>query len=164
MTDVAQLKSIPHVIAVAPVVSLPQIEAHFQTIRWKPGLFGIDHAYWLTQTPQLKSGRLIGPSDVVGRRNVCVLGEDAVKYLFKNSDPVGRVMRLGNLSFEVIGTLGGLQGSDIKRSIFVPITTAQSMFHGLYWVKEIYIRVDDWNQVAATRELTLNALKDLHKG
>ena len=164
MSDVARLKSIPHIMAVAPVVSLPKIDAHFETIRWMPGLFGIDHAYWLTQTSQLKSGRLIGPSDVVGRKNVCVLGEEVSKYLFNHSDPVGQVIRLGNLSFEVIGTLGGLQGSDIQRSIFVPITTAQSMFHGLYWVREIYIRVDDWNQVAAAREQALTTLKSLHKG
>ncbi|MGO9116878.1 MAG: ABC transporter permease [Desulfomonilaceae bacterium] len=164
MRDVAQLKAIPHVMAVAPVVSLPRIEAYFHTTKWAPGLFGIDQAYWLTQTPQLKTGRLIGPSDVVGRKNVCVLGEDAAKYLFNNSDPVGRVMGVGNLSFEVIGTLGGLQGSDAKRSIFIPITTAQSLFQGLYWVKEIYLRVDDWNKVHGVREQTFNSLKTAHRG
>lgn len=164
MSDVARLKSLPHVMAVAPVVSLPQVDAHFQTIRWMSGLFGIDHEYWLTQGLRLKNGRLIGPSDVVGRKNVCVLGEKVVKYLFSNSDPVGQVIKLGNVSFEVIGTIGGMQGLDMERSIFVPITTAQSMFHGLYWVKEIYIRVDDWNQVEAAREQALNTLKDLHKG
>ena len=162
--DVAQLKSIPHIIAVAPVVSLPRIDAHFQTTRWMPGLFGIDHAYWPTQTHRLKTGRLIGPSDVVGRKNVCVLGEDVAKSLFNNSDPVGQVIRVGNLSFEVIGTLEGMLGGDEKRSIFVPITTAQNLFPGLHWVKEIYIRVDDWNRVSAVREQALNTLKNSHKG
>jgi len=164
MSDVALLKLVPHMMAVAPVVSLPKIDAHFHTTKWMPGLFGIDHSYWLTQTPHLKSGRLIGPSDIVGRKTVCVLGEEAAKYLFNDSDPVGRIIRVGNLTFEVIGTLGGLQGSDIKRSIFIPITTAQSLFQGLYWVKEIYLRVDDWNRVASTREQALNILTTRHKG
>jgi len=164
MTDVAQLKSLPHVMAVAPVVSLPRIDANFQTIVWKPGLFGVDQAYWITQTPQLESGRLIGPSDVVGRKNVCVLGELVTKYLFKGYNPVGQFIRVGNISFEVIGTLGGLQGTDVKRSIIVPISTAQNLFQGLDGVKEIYIRVDDWNKVSAVRDQAMNMLKELHKG
>ncbi len=164
MRDITKLKAIPHVMAVAPVVSLPKIDAQFHTTRWAPGLFGIDQAYWLTQTPQLKNGRLIGPSDVVGRRNVCVLGEEVVKYLFSDSDPVGRVMGVGNLTFEVVGTLGGLQAGDAKRSIFIPITTAQNLFQGLYWVKEIYLRVDDWNKVPLVREQAFDILKNAHKG
>jgi putative ABC transport system permease protein len=164
MRDIKQLKLIPHVMAVAPVVSIPQIDAHFHTTKWAPGLFGIDHSYWATQTPQAERGRLIGPSDVVGRKSVCVLGTDVTKYLFKQSDPVGQVIKVGNLSFEVIGTLGGIQHTDIRRSVFIPITTAQSLFQGLYWIRDIYLRVDDWNQVADVRHVALDLLKSSHKG
>jgi putative ABC transport system permease protein len=164
MRDVKQLKLIPHVMAVAPVVSVPQIDAHFQTTKWSPGLFGVDHAYWVTQTPVIERGRLIGPSDIVARKTVCVLGRDVTKYLFKKSDPVGHLIKVGNLSFEVIGTLGGIQHEDISRSIFIPITTAQSLFKGLYWIKDIYVRVDDWNKVHAVRDEALDLLKTSHRG
>jgi putative ABC transport system permease protein len=164
MRDVAKLKQVPGVVAVAPIVSLPQIEAHFKTTQWMPGLFGVDQSYWITQTPTLLRGRLIGPSDVVGRRTVCVLGQDVVKYLFDKSDPVGQIIRVGNLSFEVIGLLGGIQHTDIKRSVFVPLTTAQNLFQGLSRIQEIYIRVDDWNNVERVRNAALEILKRSHKG
>lgn len=164
MRDVAKLKQVPHLMAVAPVVSLPQIDVHFQTTQWSPGLFGVDHSFWRTQTPRLLYGRLIGPSDVVGRRTVCVLGQDVVKYLFKNPNPVGETIRVGNLSFEVIGILGGIQNTDTRRSVFIPITTAQNQFQGLYWIREIYLRVDDYNEVERVRDLALEALKGSHKG
>jgi len=162
--DVSKLRHLPHVMAVAPVVSLPQIDAYFQTTQWSPGLFGVDQWYWRTQTPTLLYGRLIGPSDVVSRRSVCVLGQDVVKYLFKNPNPVGETIRVGNLSFEVIGVLGGIQNADIRRSVFIPITTAQNLFQGLYWIREIYLRVDDWNAVEPVRDQALEALKGSHKG
>ncbi|MGB6064465.1 MAG: ABC transporter permease [Desulfomonilaceae bacterium] len=162
--DVIKLKQLPHVMAVAPVVSLPQIDVYFHSTEWSPGLFGIDQSFWRTQTPTLLYGRLIGPSDVVGRKNVCVLGHDVVKYLFKNPNPVGETIRVGNLSFEVIGILGGIQNSDISRSVFVPITTARNLFQDLMWIREIYLRVDDWNAVEPVRDLALRSLKGSHKG
>jgi putative ABC transport system permease protein len=164
MRDVARLKRIPHLLAVAPVVSLPQVNAVFKTTEWSPGLFGVDNQYWMTQSPTVLRGRLIGPSDVVGRKTVCVLGQDVVKYLFENSDPLGTHLKAGNLTFEVVGILGGIQHSDIRRSIFIPISTAQNLFHGLYRIQEIFLRVDDWNYVESAKNDAMNVLASSHKG
>jgi putative ABC transport system permease protein len=103
LSDVRRLKRLPHVIAVAPVVCLPRTKAAVRTIEWYPGLMGVDQYYWKTQTPRLRSGRLISASDVVGRRKVCVVGKDVVKHLFSGRDPTGKVVRVGHLSFQVIG-------------------------------------------------------------
>jgi putative ABC transport system permease protein len=162
--DVENLKRVPDVMAVAPMVSIPKIEAYFQTKQWGPGLFGINHEYWMTQTCRLHKGRLIGPSDVVGRKCVVVLGQDVVKNLFKNNDPVGEVIRVGNLSFTVVGVLGGIQHTDIRRGVFIPITTAQSLFHGLSSIKDIFIRVSNWNEVERARQQGLEVLNKAHKG
>jgi len=164
MRDVVRLRKLPHVTAVAPVVGLPEIDAYVRTNEWLPGLFGVDHAYWGTQTCSLLKGRLIGPSDVVGRRTVCVLGREVVKYLFHSEDPVGRVIRVGSASFEVIGVLGGIQNMDIGRAVFVPITTAQNLFQGLHWIPEIYVRAEDWNKVSTVQEQVSETLKSVHKG
>ncbi len=164
MRDVARLRRLPNVMAVAPVVSLYQIEAYVRTNQWSPGLYGVDHAYWRTQSATLDSGRLIGPSDVVGRRTVCVLGREVVKYLFESKDPVGHVVKVGNSSFEVVGVLGGIQHTDISRSVFIPITTAQNIFEGLDWIPEIYIRADDWNTVETVQSHVMQVLRGSHKG
>ncbi|MGD9817335.1 MAG: ABC transporter permease [Desulfomonilaceae bacterium] len=157
--DVKKLKELPHIIAVAPVVSLPTVDAFFKSNEWSPGLIGIDHEFWTTQTARLAEGRLIGPSDVVGRKMVCVIGENVAKYLLRNEHPVGEVVGVGSLKFEIIGVLGGIQNNDLQRMIVLPISTAQSLFPGLYWIREIYIRVDDWNHVEESRELALKVLR-----
>lgn len=163
-TDVSNLKMIPNVMAVAPVVSLHKIDVYFQTIQWGPALFGIDHEYWMTQTCRIQNGRLIGPSDVLARGKVAVIGEDVVKYLFKNMDPVGQKVRIGNLVFTVIGTLGGVQHGDTKSGAFIPITTAQNLFPGLSSINDIYIRASNWDETERVREQALALLKKGHKG
>lgn len=164
MRDVKKLKELQHIIAVAPVVSLPAVDAFFKSNEWSPGLIGIDHEFWTTQTAKLAEGRLIGPSDVVGRKMVCVIGENVAKYLLRNEHPVGEVVGVGSLKFEIIGVLGGIQNNDLQRMIVLPISTAQSLFPGLYWIREIYIRVDDWNHVEESRELALKVLRESHPG
>ena len=134
MRDVVKLKQVPHLMAVAPIVSLPQIDVQFQTTQWSPGLFGVDHSYWRTQTPRLSYGRLIGPSDVVGRKAVCVLGQDVVRYLFKSPNPVGETIRVGNLSFEVIGILGEFRTQTLvgpSLSPSQPLRACSRVFTGL---------------------------------
>ncbi|MFH1117940.1 MAG: ABC transporter permease [Pseudomonadota bacterium] len=162
--DVLRMKQIPDVMAVAPIVTLPAIKAYVGTTEWAPSITGVDQSYWRTQTPYLLQGRLIGPSDVVGRKRVCVLGQDVVKYLFEKSDPVGQKLRVGEITFTVVGVLGGIQHTEIRRSIFVPITTGQDLFHGLYWIKEIYVRAADWARVESVRNDVLEMLKASHKG
>ena len=164
MKDVARIRKLHGVVAVAPIVSLPQVDAFFRTTQWTPGLFGVDHSYWRTQTCNLQLGRLIGPSDVVGRKTICVMGKDAVKELFPNVNPLGQTIRVGNLSFRVVGVLGGIQHTYIRRGIFIPISTAQNLFRGLYWIRTIYIRVDNWDAVEKTRDLVERLLRASHPG
>jgi putative ABC transport system permease protein len=164
MVDVKKLRAIPNMMAVAPVVSVPAIDAFFQDNEWSPGLIGVDQEFWLTQSSQLKQGRLIGATDIVGRKKVCVLGEDVVKYLFGKENPVGQSLGIGSLKFKVIGLLGGIQQNDIQRYIVIPLTTAQNLFSGLEKIREIYIRVNNWNDVEPIREAALRILRNNHKG
>jgi len=164
MRDVARLRRLSNLSAVAPVVSLQLISAHHRAMEYKCRLYGVDDAFWRTQTATIARGRLISPSDVVARKKVCVLGSDVVKYLFGEDDPLDKVVRVGNLSFRVIGILGGMQQSDIRSAVFMPINTAQNLFEGLHWIREIYIRVDDWSRVEWARQQVLELLKNAHVG
>jgi putative ABC transport system permease protein len=164
MSDVKKLRRIPNMMAVAPVVSIPSIEAFFRDNEWTPGLIGVDHEFWVTQSTQLKKGRLIGATDVFGRKNVCVLGEKVVKHIFGLESPLGQSLGVGSLKFEVIGLLGGIQQNDIERYIVIPLSTAQKLFSGIEKIREIYIRVNNWNDVEPLREQALEILRANHPG
>jgi len=63
---------------------------------------------------KVAQGRFFTENEVLHRRNVVVLGQTAYKAFFENSDPIGKVIRIGSAEYTVIGvaaprpTLGGL--------------------------------------------------------
>ncbi len=164
MRDVHGLKKIPHLVAVAPVVSLAGRQVSYRDARWTLPLIGIDQAYWQIQSAFAHRGRLIGPTDVVGRQRVCVLGTNAAHYLFGREEPVGKTIRLDNQSFLVVGLLGGVQGGALKEGVVIPITTAGNLFPGLFRIQQILIRVEDWNRVAWARDVADSLLRASHRG
>jgi putative ABC transport system permease protein len=87
-----------------------------------------------TRLPML-SGRFLNGSDVQNRRNVAVLGNTGYKLLFEPSgtDPIGKIVRVGNQRFEIIGVFGKRPspgGFNLNQDDFVvvPYTTYQRVF------------------------------------
>jgi putative ABC transport system permease protein len=73
-------------------------------------------------------GLFFDQSAVEARSRVVVLGSEVRKTLFRDEDPIGRRIRINDVSFEVIGVMaprGGNFGPNDDTLVFVPITTAQ---------------------------------------
>src|SRR5262249_39386476 len=67
-------------------------------------------------------------SAVDARSRVVVLGSNVRAALFRDEDPIGRRIRINDVSFEVVGAMvpkGGNFGPSDDDQVFVPITTAQ---------------------------------------
>jgi putative ABC transport system permease protein len=124
----------------------------------------VDASFWNTIMAPCSSGRLIEESDDALGLNVCVLGEHLVRDLFGGTDPVGSKIHVANLAFEVVGALGGIQGADTRRTVFVPLTTARRHFNNLYSIQDLRIRVNHWNDVEAVARSVSQLLKSAHPG
>lgn len=77
----------------------------------------------------LNKGRYFTESDDKGARMVCILDAETTKQLFgsDDADAVGKVVKIGNDNYSVIGTLKR-QGSSMfgmGSTAFVPLTTAE---------------------------------------
>ncbi|MCS7060981.1 MAG: ABC transporter permease [Anaerolineae bacterium] len=81
-----------------------------------------------------RSGRMIDESDVAGRSRVVALGQTVVNDLFEpGEDPIGKVVRINNVPFRVIGVMESKGASflgDQDAVAFIPITTAQERLFG----------------------------------
>jgi len=164
MNDVRRLKAIPHVRAVAPMVSLSHVETVYGQSRMRIRLVGVDESFWSTIMAYCLRGRLIDIDDVKGRRASCVLGEDVVEGLFSGVDPVHQQIQLGGIAAQVVGLLGGIQGDDTRQSVFLPISLARHRFRDMYSIREMRIRVSHWNHVEAVREQVEGTLRAFHPG
>jgi putative ABC transport system permease protein len=96
-------------------------------------VLGTEDNYTRLTSLEVEIGRFFTAPEVQRRKNVIVLGQTPYKALFPNSDPVGKLVRLGLVQYEVIGVLakrpspGGFN-SNADDIVFIPQTTYQKQF------------------------------------
>ncbi|MBI1795960.1 MAG: ABC transporter permease [Candidatus Eisenbacteria bacterium] len=89
---------------------------------------GSGPGYEIIDDLTIAEGRQLTELDDQRRRMVCVIGSDVVDELFPNADPVGKEIRLGSESYEVVGVIaskGKLFGQSQDRFATIPIRTFQ---------------------------------------
>jgi putative ABC transport system permease protein len=164
MVDIARLKRIPHVSEVAAVVSFDNIEAAIGSTRLMVRLAGVDGAFWQTIMASCRTGRLIDDTDVDAGLLYGVLGENVAESLFGDTDPLGKGIQIDKANIKVIGVLGGIQGPDTLRSIFIPLSTARRRYPDMYPIKHLRIRVDHWKEVEDVVDRVRTVLTAVHSG
>uniref|UniRef100_UPI0035B2C687 ABC transporter permease n=1 Tax=Dongia sp. TaxID=1977262 RepID=UPI0035B2C687 len=93
-------------------------------------------------------GSFFTDADTDGISAVIVLGQTVVKNLFPTGiDPVGQVILVSNVPFEVIGVMGpkgaASFGQDMDDSAFVPLSTASLRLFGQRNLRSITVSVAD---------------------
>jgi len=74
------------------------------------------------------NGRFINQIDMLQERKVIVLSEKIVKTLFKGKSPLGKWVKVDNLSFEVVG-IDTKTSNDENGYSYIPHTTAQRIYN-----------------------------------
>jgi putative ABC transport system permease protein len=102
---------------------------------WSTILYGTSPEYFVIRSWSIASGVGLTSSDVDGGAKVAVLGRTVVDKLYgENADPVGQVVRIKNVPFQIVGVAGvkgqSAMGQDYDDSVFIPYTTYQSKIQG----------------------------------
>ncbi len=91
-------------------------------------LGGRSAGYDIIEDLTIGEGRHFSELDDQRRRMVCVIGPEVADELFANTDPVGKSIRVGDYSYEVLGVTaakGKMLGQSQDRFVFIPIRTFQ---------------------------------------
>lgn len=123
---------------------------------------GTTPGYSIVRNTKTTKGRFLSESDLAGNRKVVVIGSKIAEKLFPGSNPVGQLMTLNKLRFEVIGVAeakaaGSFGGPDIDSFMYVPITTAKIAF-GVDKVMEIMVQSATKESLPRTKELIKTTL------
>jgi putative ABC transport system permease protein len=89
---------------------------------------GVTANFPIVRNAKVAEGVFFDQSAIDARSRVAVLGSEVRTTLFRNDNPIGRRIRVNDVSFEVIGVMaprGGNFGPNDDTLVFVPITTAQ---------------------------------------
>ena len=78
------------------------------------------------------------------RRRVALIGPTVARILFDTSDPVGEVVRIGTVPFEVIGVIRALgvdpAGVDQDNRVVIPFGTAVRRLFNIPYVHALYVQ------------------------
>lgn len=112
---------------VAPVVHA-RAQVVYGNKNWVPSFInGTTPQFLEVRDWQIEEGESFSERDVRNASKVCILGRRIVKELFQGEDPVGKELRLHNITFKVIGVLASkganMMGMDQDDILIAPWTT-----------------------------------------
>jgi putative ABC transport system permease protein len=111
-----------------------------------------------TQVPAPGGGRFLNADDVQMRRRVVFLGSEVHRKLFGQGNAVGQTVRIGGLSFEVVGVMKDKAqlsnyGRPDKESVFIPYTTVSQLWYAPWVNVMVWQAVDPMLEPRADRQV-----------
>jgi putative ABC transport system permease protein len=113
--------------------------------------YGASAARFNIDKTTLAEGRFYTQAEDTGGAQVAILGATVATDLFGQDDPVGKLLRVGNLNFQVIGVYtpqGALSESD--GIVFIPLVTAQRKMLGIDYISVGIVQLADVNLADST--------------
>lgn len=127
----------------------------------------------------IERGRMLNDADMTAGNRVCVIGSTVVEQMFKNEDPIGKIVKIRDDYFTIVGVLqmfgtiaSGSSSSDDNplawknRRVLIPATTCMQRFLG--WGSSgdwfsISAQSRNVDMVPATMKEIKNLLMKTHK-
>ena len=165
--------NVPNVKVVVPLINVGRPVRNGPNTE-RTNILASTAAYFDTLNRGVASGRLFDDQDVLSASRVAVIGQTTVKNLFPgNGDPIGDEIRVGNVSFRVIGILdlygSSSFGQDQDDIVVVPITAAQlhlasdRQLGGQIPVSQIYIQASTLSAIDNIVATTTDLIRTQHK-
>jgi len=114
----------------------------------------------------LSRGGAFTDADVDDSSDVCIIGQTVAENLFGNDDPVGKVIRVKNLPFRIIGELvpkgQSPFGNDEDDTLIMPLTTVQKKIAGIDWVNSIACSATSQDAIRPAIDQITSLLRQRH--
>jgi putative ABC transport system permease protein len=128
---------------------------------------GNDQEYFAIRNFKFDAGGPLSATDVSSFNRVAVLGSEIAKTLFGNTDPIGKNIRLKDLSFRVVGVLAGEGvgpfGIDQDNLIMVPVSVAQKVMLGINYYNAVTTQVKDSYDITFAKGRIESTLRFNHR-
>ncbi len=160
--DLDDIKKLQNVVGAYGIVT-GQAAASYRGNKKTAIFYGASAERFDIDKSKLESGRFYTQSEDNGGAQVVILGNKIAKDLFGQDDPVGKLLRIGSLNFQVIGVYeaqGALSGSDDL--LFIPLITAQRKILGIDYLTVGIVALQDINSADSTAEQIKILLRSNH--
>lgn len=141
-------------------------------VRWEmenaiTSVLGITPDGFRIRNIELRSGRIFDADENRAARRLAVLGPTAATNLFGRSDPIGQVVRVGRVPFEVIGVTepkgvdpNGLDQDDV---ILVPLGAAMRRLMNVDHIQTVYVQARSGELLSDAESQVRDVLRRRHR-
>lgn len=165
-SDIDALKREPTILRVAPQVN-GQAKVVYQNNDLSVTFLGSNGDYFPLRDFTLQRGYAFSEADIDSMNRVAVIGSELAATLFGEVDPIGKTIRMKDLSFRIIGVLGseglGPLGIDQDNIVIVPISVAQKQLLGIDYYNLLNIQASDAYNIEFTKARVTSVLRQNHR-
>ncbi len=112
-------------------------------------------------------GTTFSSSDVDSFNRVAVLGNEISKTLFGEQSPIGKTVRLKDITFRVAGVIGkkglGPFGVDQDNIVIIPVTIAQKQMLGIDYYNVITVQASDAYNIEFVQSRITSVIRQNHR-
>ncbi len=133
LADAKAIANLPSIANVAPIAS-GTAQVIYASNNWSTVIMGSTPDILIVRNWELSLGYPFSDTDVRGATRVALIGQTVAKNLFGEEDPVGKIVRIKQSPYQIVGVLEtkgqSLDGRDQDDTVIVPVTTAQRKLFG----------------------------------
>jgi putative ABC transport system permease protein len=162
--DIDDIKNIPNVKN-AYGASVGQQIVTYKGISKTSLIFGSHAARFDIDKGVIEKGRGFNEDEDKSLSQVAVLGYKISNDLFGDANPLGKLIRIGNYNFEVIGVYeekGSFGPMNEDEQVFIPVRTLQKKIQGIDYLIYSVIQLDDNDKAKATKLDIIDTLRKNH--
>jgi putative ABC transport system permease protein len=165
LQDLEAAKALPNVIVVSGTRELPMSMTLGGAER-PVNLVGVTEGYQTIRRLLILRGRYFDDVDMQMRSKVCLIAVQLADKVFGQENPIGKPLRLGELTFTVIGVFRervetfGL--SDIQENTIIIPFTLMKYYTGMEVVRSLNVQADKAENVAVVQHRVKQLLASRH--
>jgi putative ABC transport system permease protein len=129
-------------------------------------VLGTTHEWLAVRHMSVLTGSFLPPQDPRLAASLAVIGDKVRSELFGAEPPVGRLIRIGDRRFRVIGVLGS-QGMNLgfktEELVIVPVASAQALFNTRTLLR-VLVEARSRDEIAAAQRQIEDVLRARHEG
>ncbi|MFH0131638.1 macrolide ABC transporter ATP-binding protein/permease MacB [Variovorax sp. VaC1] len=164
-SDLQALSAQSYVHSVTPV-TMRSLRLRYRNADINGNVNGVSDSYFQVRDIQIGSGSSFNAEDVRRQSQVVVIDQNTRRKLFTDgSDPVGKVILVGNLPCTVIGVAAekkNMFGENKSLSIWLPYSTGASRLFGQQHFDAITVRIRDDQPTRAAEDSIVRLLTMRH--
>jgi putative ABC transport system permease protein len=127
---------------------------------------GVTPEYSSVKNIEVENGMFITEQHIKKSSKVAILGPTVVEDLFgEGVDPIGSIIRVNTIDFEIIGVTVSKGGSGMNNSddlIYVPMDTSRHFLSGTEYVTTINVAAESQDLMTSVQEQITNLLLKRH--